>query len=260
MAMHVVQSNEDMASDFIVGTCQLIPKSFSPSSDHMHDLLTSSWDPLPKQYMILCGSQAEFYIRPLNTCIADVDSLVCRNNDLAFSGDIPVLPSDLSGLADKINCYEIQSYPDIPGFVRLIFFGKLQYNWKHKRYNLKRNFSKGAIGLKLDVAGCLTSYKMDQRIRFSNPRMLVNCGPAVKWPVPSDSDSLFETEIDTAHCLFCPQWPSDAKYWPLRLRNNGWPTSDAISEVVRNGCHVVYVQHRACRDDTFQWRLSFSVA
>src|SRR6218665_2266134 len=37
-------------------------------------------------------------------------------------------------------------------------------------------------------------------------------------------------------------------------------TREAISEVVRNGCHVVYSQHRACRDDTFQWRLSFSVA
>src|SRR5688572_12739124 len=29
---------------------------------------------------------------------------------------------------------------------------------------------------------------------------------------------------------------------------------------MQHGCHVVYVQHRACRNDEGQWRLSFSVA
>src|SRR6218665_1114957 len=136
MTKYVVESNEEMASDFITGTCQLIPKSFSPSSDHMHDLITSA-DPLVNQYAIVCGSQAEFYIRPLNTCITDIDFMVCMADQLAFSGDSPVLPSDISGLADTVECYEIKPYPGLPGFVRLRVWGEIKYNWKHKEYTYK---------------------------------------------------------------------------------------------------------------------------
>src|SRR6218665_2585494 len=35
---------------------------------------------------------------------------------------------------------------------------------------------------------------------------------------------------------------------------------DTISEVVQNGCRIVYVQHRSCRNELLQWRLSFSLA
>ena len=97
-----------MASYFITVTCQLLSKSFSPSSDHMHDLAVSE-EPLSKGYAIDCGSGAEFYIRPLNTCIADNDFLLCRANQLVFSGEYPVLPSDISGLTETINCHEIES-------------------------------------------------------------------------------------------------------------------------------------------------------
>ena len=29
---------------------------------------------------------------------------------------------------------------------------------------------------------------------------------------------------------------------------------------MENGCHLVYIQHRSCRDDERQWRFSFSLA
>src|SRR5688572_5516485 len=86
--------NEEMASAFIVSTCQLLPKSSSAVSDYMHDLIVST-EPVPKQYSILCGSFAEFYIRPLIPCIADIDFLICSSDQLAFYGDHPVLPSDM---------------------------------------------------------------------------------------------------------------------------------------------------------------------
>jgi len=98
MTTYLVKSNEEMASYFITETCQLLSKSYSPSSDNMHDLVLTK-DPLTKQYAIDCGSQEEFYIRPLNTCIADSDYLLCKVDLLAFNGDFPVLPSDISGLA-----------------------------------------------------------------------------------------------------------------------------------------------------------------
>jgi len=90
----------------------------------------------------------------------------------------------------------------------------------------------------------------------------VFCGPAIKarCAINTDKDPYFATGVDCVCCLFCPEWPRDGYNWYLPPRNNGWPTSETISEVVRNGCQVVYVQHRACREDEYQWRLSFSVA
>src|SRR6218665_369095 len=253
MTMYMAKSNKEMASDFITVTCQLIPKSFSSSSEHMHDLVQSPLDTIRQYYVITCGSEAEFHIRPLNMCIADSDLFVCPTYSLAFNDDFPVLPSDLSGLAHTIQCYEIKSYRGIPGFVRLRLFGKVQYNWKEKKYKLNRIINKEDVYLQLDIYGIL-NFCVD-RINKLEP---VICGPAIKNP--SRPNSIYAHENDTVYCLFCPQWPNDAESWPFRPRNHGWPTSETISEVVRNGCHVVYVQHRACRGDIHQWRLSFSVA
>ena len=133
MTEYAGKSNEEMASWFIASTCQLLPKSVSVVSDHMHDLIMTS-RPVPRCIRILCGSAAEFYIRPLNTCISDIDFLISRADELAFSGDFPVLPSDMSGLADTIECYKIESYHRYPGFVRLRVLGEMNYNWKYKKY------------------------------------------------------------------------------------------------------------------------------
>jgi len=65
-----------MTSEFIVSTCQLLPKSVFLSSDHMRDFVMT-WTPATKEYSILCGSSAEFYIRPLNACITDINVFVC---------------------------------------------------------------------------------------------------------------------------------------------------------------------------------------
>src|SRR6218665_115786 len=85
----------------------------------------------------------------------------------------------------------------------------------------------------------------------------VDCGPALKFPA---DESTTKVEIDHVKCIFCPQWPKEARHWPTRPRTFGWPTINTISEVVQNGCHIVYVQHRSCRNDKGQWRFSFSLA
>src|SRR6218665_2139265 len=256
--MYLVKSNEEMASDFITRACQLIPKSYSPSSDHMHHFVISD-DQLSKQYKIMCGSRAEFYIRPLNTCIGDTDILACNADQLAFSGDFPVLPSDISCLADTIRCYQIKPYPGFRSFVRLRNFGEMKYNWKQKEFKVKRNINPD-INIMIDRTKQL-NLNMDLwcgKLDKSTLSM-VFCGRAIKTPL-EDGDSDYRGGIDAIQCLFCPQWPIDAKTWPLRARKSGWPTSLTISEIVQNGCHVVYSQHRACRDDELQWRLSFSIA
>lgn len=126
-----------MASWFITSTCQLIPKTFPPVSDQMHDLpmAPNHAEKEYPQHGIMCGSTAEFYIRPLNSCIGDNDILVCQTNELAYSGDFLVLPSDMSGIGDIVLCYILEPCQRYPGFVRLQISGTMAYNWEHKNMN-----------------------------------------------------------------------------------------------------------------------------
>ena len=59
-------------------------------------------------------------------------------------------------------------------------------------------------------------------------------------------------------------WPSQAADWPTRHRNYDWPDSATVYHVVSNGCDMVPVAHRQCRQHEWmgknQWRLSFSRA
>src|SRR6218665_2862246 len=106
MTDHAVKSIEEKVSEFIIGTCQLLSKPFIPTSDNMHNL-TLTLDIENTEYSLFCGSKAEFYIRPLNNCIGDKDILLCRNDELASLADFPMLPSDMTGLAETIECYKI---------------------------------------------------------------------------------------------------------------------------------------------------------
>src|SRR6218665_1274063 len=134
MAEYLGNLNEEIASGFITGTCELIPKSCPFVPDHMHAVLGFR-EQRSKCYFFPCGSSAEFYIQPFNTCISDTDALLCCTDGLALSGDLPVLPNDVSGLLDTIEWLKIEPYYDrYPGFVRLRGFGKMNFNWKCKKY------------------------------------------------------------------------------------------------------------------------------
>jgi len=69
---------------------------------------------------------------------------------------------------------------------------------------------------------------------------------------------------DTVRCVRCLVWPSQAANWPTRRRNYNWPDSATVDRVISNGCDVVPVAHRQCRQHELmgklQWRLSFSRA
>jgi len=70
--------------------------------------------------------------------------------------------------------------------------------------------------------------------------------------------------LDAVQCVRCFLWPPQADGWPSRHRNYGWPDSATVARVVSNGCDVVQVAHRLCRQDEWmkksQFRLSFSRA
>src|SRR6218665_3237890 len=252
MTKYAIRSNDEMTSEFIVSTCQLLPKSVYLASDHIRDLVMTR-SPATKEYSILCGSSAEFYIQPLNTCITDINVLVCSADELVYSGDCPVLPADKSGLADTITCFEITSYEWYPSFVQLRVSGEMNFNWISKKYQFHQPAQPANyMTLELDASKILPFPRELNRDTLPS----IVSGPAIKC----QADSNLGFEFDMVKGLFCPQWPIEAKYWPIRMRNYGWPTTDTISEVVRTDCHVVYAQHRSCRADKSQWRLSFSLA
>ena len=263
MAKHAWEWNEEMASAFIASTSQLIPRSSLVHSDHMHYLVPSIRT-VPTEYTIMCGSAAEFCIRPLIVCINNLDFLCAHTNELAFSEEFPVLPSDLSGLADTIKCYKIEPYDRYPGFVRLREWGEMNYNWKYKNYeyNYAAHTNRYICLNLLDAASRNSSGTLERIARPSTCRPMAMpelCGPAIKRLIyhHTDDDTL---EVDFVRSVWCPQWPTEAKGWPNRPRNSGWPTTDTISEVLQTGCYFVYIQHLSCRKDKLQWRFSFSLA
>src|SRR6218665_211046 len=255
MTMCEDESNEELASAFITSTCQLIPRSSLDYFDHMRNL-TASEDCVPVEYSILCGSLAEFYIRPLNTCIDDADYLFTNSDKLVFGGEFPLLPSDLSGLTEAIECFMIEPYNSYPGFVRLRILGDMNYNWKLKKYvfNITAN-TNSHFGLNLDAIAEKYSPKTLER-GCTIPSIV--SGPAVTHQNELQSEN-FAT-IDFVACLWCHQWPKEAQGWLNRPRCHGWPPTDIISKVVQSGCHLVNIQHRSCRSDKLQWRFSFSFA
>src|SRR6218665_3669199 len=121
-------SMEEIASEFLVRTCQLLPKS---DADGLTDRIqlgnVSGGKPL--RYTIFCGSSAEFLIRPVQSVVDDNDSLFWESNVLAFTDDIPVLPNDVCRIHDTIICLKLEPYPNFPGFVRLGFIGVAVYDW-----------------------------------------------------------------------------------------------------------------------------------
>src|SRR6218665_899313 len=228
-----------MVSAFIVGTCQLIPRTSSfVYSDYMLNLSPSKHS----GYEVVFGSSTEFFIRPIVSCVDDMDLLIADTDQLVFSGESPVLPSDLNGLPDKIKCHKIEQCEGYPGFVRLKCWGFMNYNWKYNKYE----YNAAEIN-------CFAVLNIEY---VANAYPLAISGPAVKRLSGPHNRYI----IDLVGSIWCPQWPKEAQGWRNRPRSNLWPTDDIISEVVHNGCHVVYVQHRSCRDDIYQWRLSFSFA
>jgi len=241
------RSMEEIISEFIFCTCQLLPKAYAFKCDSM--LIQNMSERTSQSWSLICGSTAELSIQPLNPCVTDYDWLYFSATQLAFTEDVPVMVKDASSLFDTIECYTIEPYPKYPSFVRLRLLGVMHYNWKCKQYEFKPVvFRDGYITPALiTTANYLTE-------RFNTFTEMLS-GPAFKCQLNAEG-----VTYDIVRGIRCFQWPKESKDWPKRLRDYAWPTIDIITEVVQHGCHVVYAQHRSCRNDKLQWRLSFSFA
>src|SRR6218665_3528966 len=228
---------DDSVSEFIVGTCRMLPKSGSNVSESMQfrNLIQM------EKYFIVSGSCAEFFIQPLHSSIGDVDFLQMKPHSLAFTGEEPVLPYDLRHNSQPTDCMLMEPYVDYPAFVRLRLVGQIVYNYERKIFEFK----------KVKVQKFATTFEKDE----NDPEVNISkVGPSSRHSVYTAG------QIDLVDATWCPQWPNEAMNWIFRRRKYGWPTTAVIHEIVQNGCHVVFAQHPACRNDKAQWRLSFSVA
>ena len=243
-------------SEFLRNSCRVRPLhrlAFAKFFDGLSYPITHPVDGNKcKLFPTTTGSVAEFYIEPMLSCIGDTDVMYYYSSELAIPKSHPPptqLPKDFE---DQVKVYEIVD-SHLPGYV----FLNLTYILSRDRY--KHEY-------------VVTEYVSSAHAMFNNKLHFMNKskvevhGPAYMFIRKSLPQFLRQTgfTIDTVPCMHCFVWPSQAADWPKRHRSYGWPDSATVDCVVGNGCDVVGVAHRHCREDEWmskhQWRLSFSRA
>ena len=199
------------------------------------------------------GSVAEFYIEPMLSCVGDVDIMYYLSSLLAIPQGHPPptqLPDEFHGL---VLVHEIID-SEFPGYVYLVSSYLLTEIPDDGKYNVVRypcQYVAHGFARELDTD-------------IQGPAIVVkgsNEEPSVILPLDVSGSM---SSLDTVICIRCLSWPPQAADWPTRHRNYGWPDSATVERVVSNGCDLVMVAHRLCRQDEWmsnhQHRLSFSRA
>jgi len=241
---------EEIVTNFFFNTSRLRPQLSGPAvqaavccagivTQHPADDAEADFIPLTT------GSVAEFYIEPMLPHVGDVDVMFHWSIMLAIPRGNPPptqLPAEFS---NYVKVFEIVD-SHLPGYVYL----ELRYLLTECIEDYKYNCTEYDRGLYLGKP-----YGIDEGLGLNIH------GPAVLTDL-SHSSSLLS--VDGVYCVRCLSWPSQASDWPTRHRNYDWPDSATVGHVVNNGCDVVAVAHRQCRQHewmgTHQHRLSFSRA
>jgi len=191
------------------------------------------------------GSVAEFYIGPMLPHVSDIDVMYHRNTQLAIPRGHPP-PTQLPA--------EFHNYVQIFEIIDSHLAG---YVYLKSRCLLAR---------------CINGGKCEYRTLSTTPdyiyqnEFVENDGRTVHGPASTyythNGSSLLS--VDTVLSVRCLLWPPQASDWQTRHRNYGWPESATLDLVVSNGCDLVQVAHRQCRQHEwmrkYQRRLSFSRA
>jgi len=241
---------EEIVTKFFLDTCLLRPRLSPPAvqavlrgvelASTVHGIHNADADLIA----LTTGSVAEFYIEPMLPLVSDVDVMYYCSTELAIPRGHPAptrLPAEFH---NNVQVHEIID-SHFPGYVYL-----------ELRYLLTECIDDGKYN----------AVEYEEQLYLRNGLYLFTDakdihGPAVisgrRLPVPM-------VPIDSVRCVRCLVWPSEAADWPTRRRNYGWPDSATVDCVVGNGCDVVPVAHRQCRQHkwmgNYQWRLSFSRA
>ena len=242
---------DEVVSQFFLDTCEQRERVSEPE---MFALLTKIR--LQRNYkfhvtLSTSGSAAEFYIDPMLSCIGDTDIMFYKHDQLAIpEGYLPYkqLPAEFDS---PVKIYEILD-SDFPGYVYL----RLSYLLTE-------------CPVPIICEYCPVKCEPKIGVHYQDDGDIVH-GPAVveerEWYTYYfvDGEVKRHISVDKVFSVCCLLWPPQAADWPTRRRNYGWPDSATVGSVVSNGCDVVGVAHRLCRDDELmgatQHRLSFSRA
>jgi len=249
MMMSRERLRKELVTNFFLSTCRQHPPlgkytvqaivwcgataTQHPDSDAEVDLIP-----------LVTGSVAEFYIEPMLPFVGDIDMMYHRSNELATPRGHPP-PTQLPAEFD--NCVRLHEIikSGFPGYVYM----KLSY------------LPPGCIcNDSLYIENKNEKYLSNRIHDDGEMNKLICHGPAIF----TDTPAIILLPSDGVRCVRCLSWPPQATNWPTRHRNYDWPDSATVDRVVSNGCDLVGVAHRQCRQDEWmskaQWRLSFSRA
>ena len=189
------------------------------------------------------GSVVEFYIEPIFPHVGDIDVMYHWNDELAIPAE---------HLPPRYLASEFSNYVEV---YEIIGSHLLGYVYLKRRYSLTKCTGQE----KYNAVECDKLYLANTLCLETNPNHHIQ-GPAICYTPPIKA--LLSVEL--VFSVRCLVWPPQAADWPTRHRNYGWPESATLDRVVNNGCDVVHVAHRQCRQHKvmgeLQWRLSFSRA
>jgi len=237
---------DDIVTKFLLNTCPLCPLLTEHAA---HAASFSAWlaSERPKEDVeariipLITGSAAEFYIEPMLPHVGDIDIMHYDNYMLAVPRGHPP-PTQLP--AEFHNYVMIVEITDshLSGYVYL----ELRY-----------------LLTKCTDSGRYNAIEYEERGMYLSTR--TKHAPEIHGPAwVHQTEDLPVLSTDVVHCVRCLSWPPQAADWPSRLRNYGWPDSATVGRVVSDGCDMVQVAHRQCRQDEWmnrtQYRLSFSRA
>ena len=234
------EEREEIVTKFLINTSRLCPQFSVPTAQAALTCAAIAAlhpvdDPGAHLIPLTTGSVAEFYIEPMLPHVGDIDVMYHRSTELAIrQGQSPPtqLPAEFS---NNVKVYEIVVDSDFPGYVYL----QLRYLLTECNDDSKYN------AVEYDRNQRMWYSSSPDYLNFGNFDIVVRRGPAVTNA--SFFAGLFS--YDDVFCVRCLSWPPQAIDWPTRHRNYGWPDSATVDCVVNNGCDVVGVAHRQCRQD-----------
>jgi len=237
-----------IVTTFLLNTCRLpswSQQDLEAAMWYAHTAGKQAYDDDEAEFIpLITGSVAEFYIEPMLPYVGDIDVMHHSNNQLTIPRGHPPptqLPAEFHAY---VNLNEIID-SHLPGYVYLQLHYLLAKCADDGKYN---HFDCDERGY---LSNRVYRYALDVRQRHGPARF-------------TDNSYSSYLSVDSVTCVRCLSWPTQAADWPTRHRNYGWPDSATLYRVVSNGCDVVPVAHRQCRQHEWmgerQWRLSFSRA
>jgi len=209
------------------------------------------------------GSVAEFYIEPMLPHIGDVDVMSYRSTQLAIPRGYPPPTQLPAEFHNYVRVYEIID-SHFPGYVYLQLRYLLTECLDDGKYNAveydRRVYLSNRIAKDYAENPEPMRYIMERPWHGKDDGELHGPARIYKFNIKSQID----LPVDVVRCVHSLVWLPQAADWPTRHRNYSWPDSATVDRVVSNGCDVVGVAHRQCKQDKWigiiQWRLSFSRA